>query len=225
MPNPVSDQANCFVDVHCHRPTPGVLTIVNLDSRYFDKLPSADQPFSAGIHPWFINPSSLAQDFQHLQSIAAQSHLLAIGECGLDRCIDIPLPLQIQVFSQQLVLAERLGKPVIVHCVRAFGELLQLKKQLRPRQPWIVHGFRGKAELARQLLHHDCYLSFGNAICLDRQTIQALAATPVERLFLETDDAEDVSIGEIHAAAAKILDLDIPNLQRRIVANFNRVFA
>ena len=101
---------------------------------------------------------------------------------------------------------------------------MQLKKQLSPRQAWIIHGFIGKTALAKQLLQHGCYLSFGKALLHRQQTRDSLAITPLDRLFLETDAAIDVSIGEIYAAAAKILQLDIPTLQRQIVANFERVF-
>jgi TatD DNase family protein len=109
--------------------------------------------------------------------------------------------------------------------VRAFNELLQLHKQLRPAQPWIVHGYVGKVPLARQLVSHGLYVSFGKAL-LDQhsQAGRALQAIPLEKVFLETDDSA-YEISEIYAAAAKILGLDLTTLQRQLVANFQRVFA
>jgi TatD DNase family protein len=151
--------------------------------------------------------------------------VIAIGECGLDKCIQTDLSLQIEVFSRQIDLAERLSKPVIVHCVRAFNELLQLHKQLSPNLPWIVHGYVGKVPLAKQLASHGLYVSFGKAL-LDQhsQAGPTLQAIPLEKVFLETDDSA-YEISEIYAAAAKILGLDLTTLQRQLVANFQRVFA
>jgi TatD DNase family protein len=160
-----------------------------------------------------------------MQTLCGDPWVIAIGECGLDKCIATPMPLQIEVFSRQIELSERLGMPLVVHCVRAFNELLQLYKQLRPTQPWVVHGFTGKPALAEQLIKHGFYLSFGKALLvLDSQTGRSLHSVPLDHIFLETDDSK-LEISEIYAAAAKILGLDIPTLQRQIVANFNRVFA
>lgn len=218
------------IDIHCHQAVADDrLSIISLDSLALtnpadSNLGNTAQHVSIGIHPWFLDQIDLAQAAAALDNLANQPAVIAIGECGLDKAIATPLQLQIEVFSRQIVLSERLAKPLIVHCVRAFGELLQLKKQLSPDQPWIIHGFTGKPALAKQLLQHDCYLSFGKALLLQQQTRNSLTVTPIERLFLETDAAIDVSIGEIYAAAAKILPLDLPTLQRQIVANFERVF-
>ncbi|WP_232056673.1 TatD family hydrolase [Methylomonas rhizoryzae] len=216
--------------------------------------------FSLGMHPWFIERQAQEIAFSRLERLAAHPKVLAIGECGLDKCIATPPARQAEVFSRHIELSEAVGKPLIIHCVRAFAELLQLKKRFAPRQAWIVHGFTGKPALAKQLLQHGCYLSFGKAILLTRpfhpepvesstdpgldtlssngiplidstgslksasQAAEALKIVPPERLFLETDAAIDVSIGEIYAAAAKILGLDLAELERRIASNFNRVF-
>jgi TatD DNase family protein len=221
------------IDIHCHRSTSNDHTrIVSLDTLalanatldHFTYKNCTAGHVSIGVHPWHIERTDLAQAQAQLDQLASNSTVLAIGECGLDRTIATPLPLQFEAFSWQIALSERLGKPLIVHCVRAFSELLQLKKQLSPNQPWIIHGFTGKPALASQLLQHGCYLSFGKALLHHQQTQNSLSITPLERLFLETDAAIEVTIGEIYAAAAKILQLDLPTLQRQIVANFNRVF-
>lgn len=227
LPKPLPATANDvdYIDIHSHRTTTNHQAIINLDYHSFANIAVPEQFFSAGIHPWCIEKLHLDPTFRKLGVIAIQPKMLAVGECGLDRNITTPLPLQIDVFQRQIELSEHIGKPLIVHCVRAFAELLHLKKQLHPKQIWIIHGFRGKPALAKQLLHHACYLSFGKALLHDNQTRLSMAATPSERVFLETDEVSDASIGEIYATAAKILDLDLVTLQRQIVANFNRVFA
>ncbi|PPD35803.1 MAG: deoxyribonuclease [Methylomonas sp.] len=222
-----------YIDIHCHhiKPDSGV-QLRSLDLSQITANPDlltcqADlqHMLSIGIHPWYIEPETIAQSLQNMQSLFNDRIIVAVGECGLDKSISTDLTLQIQVFRYQAELAERLEKPLIVHCVRAFNELLQLYKQLRPTQPWLVHGFSGKAELAGQLAKHGVYLCFGKALLNERSPAShALQAVPLEQLFLETDDSA-YEISEIYAAAAKILGLDLTILQRQIVANFERVFA
>jgi len=180
--------------------------------------------FSLGIHPWFIELQNIDTAIQTIASFLHHPQLLAIGECGLDKCIDTALDKQIDIFSQQIKLAKQIGKPMIVHCVRAFSELLQLKKQLAPSQAWIIHGFTGKPALAEQLLNHGCYLSFVKALLQSgSQASVALLTTPNDRLFLETD-AADAAIDTIYTAAAKIRHVDVACLQQQILNNFQRVF-
>lgn len=194
------------------------------DQSQANVLPAAGY-FSLGIHPWFIEYQNIETAFQTLETFKNHPKLLAIGECGLDRCIDTAMDRQIEIFSRQINWAERNNKPLIVHCVRAFAELLQLKKSLAPSQAWIIHGFSGKPALVRQLIKHGCYLSFGKALLqANPQTSPALQATPIDRLFLETDAAADISIDTIYAAAAKIRSVDFASLRQHILDNFKRVF-
>lgn len=226
-----------LIDIHCHQsPSAEHLSIVSQDTLLLANAAdgthanirteiSHNTDFVAiGIHPWYIERLNLTQALHTLKRLATDPTVVAIGECGLDRAITTSLVEQIEVFSWHIELSEQLRKPLIVHCVRAFGELLQLKKRFAPIQAWVIHGFTGKPELAQQLLHHGCFLSFGKALLHNRYAQLSLAATPNEQLFLETDAALDISISEIYSAAAKILKLDIPTLQRQIVANFDRVF-
>lgn len=236
---------NALINIHCHsRRSRRDVEIVSIDSAEIPTLsgkPSAtaeltaaignhDQAeirdyFSVGLHPWFIAERNIDDAMRSIASAAAHPDLLAIGECGLDRCIATPMAAQIDVFIRQIQIAEQFGKPIIIHCVRAFDELLRIKKQIATIQPWIIHGFTGKQALAEQLIKHGCYLSFGKILLnIDNPVIRTLKSIPIDRLFLETDAASDVNIGEIYASAAKILDLDDATLQRHIVANFKRVF-
>lgn len=234
-----------LIDIHCHQYRQvGYLQILSLDTHELPNkadgiLPKpqalnhrnqadllhTDGYFSLGIHPWFIELQNIDTAFQTIASYMHHIQLLAIGECGLDKCIDTAMDKQIDIFSQQIKLAEQIGKPIIVHCVRAFSELLQLKKHLAPTQPWIIHGFTGKPALAEQLLKHGCYLSFGKALLqANSQASMALLTTPNDRLFFETD-AADAAIDTIYSAAAKIRGIDIASLRHQILTNFKQVFS
>lgn len=228
--------AQGLIDIHCHQfSRAGHRQILSRDvhelaNDSFDAFGQTEDLLtyicylSLGIHPWFIERQNIETAFRTLESFNHHPKLLAIGECGLDKCIDTPMSVQVDVFSRQVQLSEALGKPLIIHCVRAFAELLQLKKSLAPTQPWIMHGFTGKPALAAQLVLHGCYISFGKVLLqTGGQTRLALQAVPIDRLFLETD-AADVSIDTIYAAAAKIRGIDPVNLRRQIHSNFLNVF-
>ena len=226
QPSPSLTASDRLIDVHCHRNHgPNVCGIVSRDTTDMTGNTEVDGYFSLGIHPWFIEKQDRDTAMARLLAGCADPKLAAIGECGLDKCISTPLELQLDVFIKQALLAQRLGMPLIIHCVRAFNELLQSKQSIQPGAPWIIHGFSGKPALAEQLIKHGCYVSFGKALLHENSgAARSLLSIPIERVFLETDAAEDIGIGEIYAAAAKIRALPLDELQRQIVANFERVF-
>lgn len=145
--------------------------------------------------------------------------VLALGEAGLDKQIETPMPLQIEVFEAQARLAEEFGKPMVIHCVKAWEELLGIRKLLKPQMPWVIHGFRGNADLARQLIQKGIKLSFGQ-----RYNPEALRMAGADYIFAETDDAE-VSIEEIYAGMAKELDLSIDLLALTLRKNVSETFS
>ena len=154
--------------------------------------------FSAGIHPWHIastDPTSLTSQ---LSRIAESPQLLAIGECGLDKLTDPPIDIQITIFKQQIEIAENSKKPMIIHCVKAFNELIKLRKETAARQEWIIHGFRGKPQQAEQLRREGLLLSFGAKY--NPETLKIFR--PGEILF-ESDD-ETLSIDTIYRRAARL---------------------
>lgn len=85
-------------------------------------------------------------------------------------------------------LSETLRKPLILHIVKSFPEIIALRKQWKPTQPWIIHGFRGKPQLARELLAHGFHLSYGK-----KYNPASLAITHASRLLRETDEMPDSS--------------------------------
>ena len=144
--------------------------------------------------------------------------VVALGEAGLDRLRGCPLDIQISVFRREVALAEEYGLPMVIHCVRAINELIQLKKELRPRQPWIIHGFRGKEGVVLDLLRHNCYLSFGA-----RFQEEAVRAVPLERLFIETDEAPE-SIGDVCRSIAQVRGVSPEELAEAVNKNVREVF-
>lgn len=152
------------------------------------------------------------------EKIARHPQVIAIGETGLDRLISTSMETQIKVFKQQIQLAEQVQKPLIIHAVRTFNELIRLKQQIKPSVAWIIHGFRGKKQIAEQLVKHGFYLSFG-----EKYQEEALRHTPLNRIFLETDESTQ-SIDTLYRKAAEILSLPLPEFSENIRQNIRQVF-
>lgn len=177
-----------------------------------------------GIHPWYADAENWESQLRFIEKMAVHEKVLAIGECGLDRLIALPLDKQLMIFEAQIKIAECVQKPVIIHCVRAFNELLQWKKQTKNTVPLIVHGFNNKPEIARQLLIHDFYFSLGTALLQPASNAaKVLKMIPVTRLFLENDD-KDILIESVYEAAAIHLEMTVSALQNQIWTNFATVF-
>ena len=119
--------------------------IYNLD--FTEEIPG--NYFSAGLHPNKID-ENYRQNLDKIKEISQHPNCLAIGECGLDGLVSADESLQEQVFEQQILWANEIQKPVIVHCVRRFSQLLRFQKIAKV--PLIVHGFNKKKETAEELL-------------------------------------------------------------------------
>ena len=149
-----------FFNLHTHQYTnqPNVLELVNQYPQEFDP---AIPFYSIGIHPLFIDENRLEDDFKIVDDKLALPECLALGECGLDKRAETPFDIQVSVLERQLALAEKHQKSVVIHCVAAFQELIEIKKRLKISVPMIVHGFSKKVELAKQLIDNGFYVSFG----------------------------------------------------------------
>lgn len=194
-----------YIDLHTHSIEYSSIEVLRLPSlRLTDVEPGGEARYSLGLHPWFIEDLSELSLFT-LNERATSERVWAIGEAGLDKLCATPFDRQIHYFSEQIALSERLERPLIIHCVRAWAELLALRKGCR--MPWVIHGFRGKPTLARQLISSGCFLSFGQYFNAEALHI----AQESGHLFLETDDAP-VSIQEVYARVSDTLSLPLDDL-------------
>jgi TatD DNase family protein len=193
-----------------------------------DAIPkNCAQPFSIGLHPWHIQQHLNWQEElpKKIEELIDLPSFMAIGECGLDKNTAISLDLQTSVLNLHYELALRFSKPIIIHCVGAFNELLSWKKGLKNTVPMLVHGFEKKMELLNDLLKAGFYVSFGAALCKDRPTLHhAFLEMPLDRLFLETDDQSDYSIEAVYRAAASIKKISVDAIDDQIMENFNLFF-
>lgn len=162
--------------------------------------------YSIGLHPWHVD-ANWQEKIEAVRSMAQQQNVWAIGECGLDKVRGGDFQLQKEAFRAQLEIARKVGKPVIVHCVKAFDELLSMTDK---GNKIVVHGFRGKPQQAKQIMAKGMLLSFGQLYNVE--TLKFVYATNLP-FFLETDDLR-LSVHQIYDQVALHLGVDAYHLVR-----------
>ena len=146
-----------------------------------------------------------------------------MGECGLDKRIEIPLETQIQVFHQQLDLVQNTEKPIILHCVAAYQEIISIKKDRNIQNPMIIHGFSKNEQVAQSLLSNGCYLSFGKYLMRNPDLEKVFTFAPENKILLETDTIEE-TIFDVYEKAAKIKGITMDEMKNKIFKNFKSIF-
>jgi len=201
-----------FLDFHHHQL--GKTGIYNLDLN--EEIP--DEKFSVGLHPKDITENWKA-DFEKIKNISLHENCLSIGECGLDGLIQVDDKLQNQVFQAHISWAEKIKKPIIIHCVRKFSQLLHYKNA---KVPLIIHGFNKKENIATELLDAGFNLSFGYAALENLSLQNIIKNIPIQRLFLETDDS-DFEIIKLYEKVSEIKSISLENLKNQMWENLNHI--
>ncbi|PIF44002.1 TatD DNase family protein [Chryseobacterium sp. 52] len=178
-----------------------------------------DSPYSIGIHPKDIVVDSLDEQFRWLESNISEN-CLAIGECGLDSIVPIPQKIQEKVFLRQILMSNEVKKPLIIHCVRKFYEVISFTK--KAEQPFIIHGFNKKERIAEDLLKNNFYLSFGKAVLYHLSLQEIVRNTPLDKIFLETDN-ECFNIEELYSKVSEIKGISLEKLSEQIVENLDTI--
>ena len=216
-----------YIDIHSHnsRPEKGIFVLENLiaHEKISPKLDSG-MTYSVGIHPWFLTESNQNDNLDFVRRYGNDESVAAIGEAGFDKLKGAPLELQIKIFEEQAAISEEFRKPLIIHCVKSWDELLASRQKIKPKMPWLIHGFRGEKELATQLISRGMYLSLWYEFVLRDESSDLLRSIPLDKLFLETDGS-GVDIRDIYKKAANVLTLAKVTLKERITMNYERVFS
>ncbi|MFA5329095.1 MAG: TatD family hydrolase [Prolixibacteraceae bacterium] len=212
-----------YIDIHTHRR--GKEKNIQIRNVFAQDLAheNPDYFFSAGLHPWHISEVNPEQCYESIEAATENKNMLAIGECGLDRHIKTDFALQKNCFKEQVKLAEKYDKPLIIHCVRAYPDLIKLKKDLRSTVPWILHAYSGNRETTQSLLKHGFYFSLEKKILKDEKKRDVSMLIPTDRIFLETDEG-DISIQKIYLFAAEILQINEELLGEILINNFKTLF-
>lgn len=195
--------------------------IVNSHLPVLDHL-KANDLFSAGIHPQFINNTQ--EQKKNLEILINHPNCRAVGECGLDKRAPQNNEIQQSVLIDQIKLSLASQKPLIIHNVGRTFEILTLLKQHRFNLPFVFHGFNLNPKIAQTIINYGGFLSMGKSLLYDNShASKTIKLIPLDKLFLETDN-EAIPIEEIYQKASFHLQMDLIHLKRRIDENMHKIF-
>jgi TatD DNase family protein len=181
--------------------------------------------FSSGIHPCFIPSSAEAREIalNKLQARITKKQIVAVGECGIDRMSETAISLQIEIFERQIEMATKAKMPLLIHCVRAYSEILAVRKNAGNLDiPFCLHGFNGSAKLAEQLIEKNFILSFGHRLLNSGAKHASLLLAKNHVFFLENDKSS-IDIKEIYHLASQILGIEIEELKKQMIARAQKI--
>ena len=172
----------------------GVTNIINCGCDYKSSLTTLalaekyDFIYAAlGVHAHEAEEAS-EEDLDNIKALYSHKKVVAVGEIGLDYHYDFsPRERQIEVFEKQIILANELGLPIIVHDRESHEDTMNLLKKHRPKG--VVHCFSGSVEMAKEVVKLGMYIGLGGAVTFKnaRKPIEVAEYLPMEYLLLETD--------------------------------------
>ena len=215
-----------FINLHTHQFS-NLSDVIEVVNQYPWEFDASIPKYSIGIHPWYLDENRLAADLKSISEKLKLPSCLALGECGLDKRIDIPVELQTSVFKQQLEIVQQTEKPIILHCVAAYDEVIAVKKELDIKNPMIIHGFSKNEQVANSLLKNGFYLSFGKYLLRSRnigtELEKVFKFAPENKILLETDTVEE-SIYEVYEKAAVIRGISVEKMKAIVFQNYSNIF-
>ncbi len=210
-----------FINIHTHTTAASSgIAIVNVLQDF--KSIKSDGWYSAGIHPWYVK-ENMDDEISALKKALTLTNVIVIGECGLDKICATNFELQKKIFSIQIAWANEFQKPMIIHCVKAYDEVLLQLKNEKVNVPVIFHGYNKSKELATSILKEGYFLSFGKDLFREEVKI-VFAEVPIEKIYLETDNSA-FSIQEIYQKAAAIKHLSLETLMEKMNGNYLKLLA
>lgn len=209
-----------YIDIHTHQRLADN-TILQVLNHIVGQEEIPNMVCSAGIHPWYID-HDLEKQYFILAETAQQANVIAIGECGLDKICNTPWDTQLEVFVHQIQLANELRKPLIIHCVRAYEEVLYTLKQQKIQVPVLFHGVNKKYHLIESLLQQGYYIGLG-AFILNGHHDVTIKTIDLDKIFLETDNIS-TNIVDIYSYFCRVRNITIEQLQHQVIQNVSKVF-
>jgi TatD DNase family protein len=215
-----------FIDIHTHllREQWDTVTVRNIRPGGAIPAFTGKDFFSVGLHPWEIKSIHENNELLVMMEDALEfDHVVFVGECGLDKRAETDFKEQLRIFRAQAFMAEEYKKPLIVHCVKAYNEVIEIYKKMHPGVPWIFHAYSGNLEITGQMTDKNIFFSFGKILFNDNaKAIDSFLQLPLERIYLETDEGER-DIREVYNKAASLKNISVEELKLAVWDNFNRI--
>ena len=217
-----------FLDCHTHSHEVSELAIRSLTYEEWSGgvTIGEGQLYSIGLHPWSLPLAERLTDLidQMRSLLASTPQIVAVGECGIDKVrSNASLAEQQAWLEAQMRLACQLHRPILLHTVRAWSEMIEIRRELAqefdPLPPIVLHGFRAKGEVARMMLSQGFALSFGRHY--DPAALQL--AYESHALLVETDELPQglthrEALAETYTHLAESLAITPEALAERVVA-------
>lgn len=227
-------KSNCATDIINQAQNQGVKRLICVSSVAADWAKVAEMatkfaPFvvpAFGLHPWYVEK---AEDnwAQKLEEYVQAFPKALIGECGLDKLKNPNFTKQTEVFAQQIDLAQKYARPLIIHAVKADEWLNEFWKKLP--ESFVFHSFTSSAELAQKVIKNGGLLGFNFSLLRSKNMEKLLSALPADKILLETDgpyqgptkgkEVLPTMLPELLAEIAAIRGEDKEALARRIYQN------
>lgn len=200
-----------------------------------------------GLHPQVVaelDRAGLDKGLAELERMArGEPALVAVGETGLDRFTPErrdSVALQEESMRAHFELADAIGRPVVLHLLKAHDDALRVLKDARlPAAGGVVHSFSGSAELARAYVKLGLHVSFCGSLTWpqSRRLRAAAAEVPLDRVLVETDSPDQTPHphqGEanrpallplVAQALADVHGVDVAEIARRTTENATRFYS
>jgi TatD DNase family protein len=215
-----------FIDIHSHlfRIDEETIAVQNISPELEFAAFSGRNFFSTGLHPWHLKlPDENNRLLAWVQEKAKVDHVIFIGEAGLDKRYATDFEEQKRVFEAQIIIAEENNKPMIIHCVKAYNEVLEIHKKMNPKMTWIFHAYNGSLEMTRQLSAENFLFSFGEILFLPgTKAIESFKYLPLNKIFFETDENRD-NVKQMYRQGAMLKKISGEELKKAVWDNFNHI--
>lgn len=215
-----------FIDIHTHlfRPEKETVTVQNIYPGEGFAAFNGRNFYSVGLHPWHIkSPDENNKLLVQVEEALEFDHVIFVGECGLDKRVETEFEEQKRVFEAQAFMAEEYRIPLIIHCVKAYNEILEIHEKMKPVMTWIFHSYNGSVEMTKELANQNFVFSFGELLFLPgSKAISSFNYLPINKIFFETDEYKG-EVKHMYQKGAKLKGMDDEDLKKSVWDNFNRI--
>lgn len=215
-----------YIDFHTHQRVGvgcEVLNVDALDAAAVEWACEAGLPFSVGVHPWRADATEeqLHDAYARIERCAQAGGFVAIGECGLDWVSNVVRETQIAVFEHQLELAKRLSVPVVLHCVRAFEEVMSTLRKVGAKQA-VFHSFIGSAQQVERVVREGYLCSFSPRSLASSRTCEAIRSVDSSTILIESDESAE-PIAAVYERVAELRCCSVEELRQIVFDNYKRL--
>ena len=215
-----------YIDFHTHQRFGGgreVLNVDALDAAAVEWACEAGLPFSLGVHPWCadVTEEQLHDAYLRIEQCALADGFVAIGECGLDWVSKVAREAQMAAFERQLELATRLSTPVVLHCVRAFEEVMYALKKSGVKRV-VFHSFIGSIQQTERVVREGYLCSFSPRSLASARTCEAIRSVASSAVLIESDESDE-PITAVYERVAELRGCSVEELRQIVGDNYKRL--